>query len=183
MTKNEAISSISNSLINCPKIFDSSFQDRLQVHAESKDEKNDYLFLYFPKYIPLNQVDGLKLKDDKGFITIQETFKFLNRHDLVRVGYTYRYITNEVTYTCEHALSGSTQNNMPYNFHYDMDLEYRNPMNDNVGHPPNHLQVLHNHPRFESPNMTTASFLATVLQLCFKGNKLDPHTEPIFIRK
>lgn len=167
---------INAALISKHKIFDTTFQSKLQ--SRQLVERSGYIFLYYPYRVSPGVIDGIKLKDNKGFIAIQETYKILNKNkDLEKVSYVYRYITNEIVYLCEHSASKISEI-IPYSFHYDMDMANLDPK-----HPSRHLQVIHTQPRFETEDVNIIFFLNCVTDLCFKNEKLEPYTEPLFIRK
>ncbi len=183
MTQQEVKNKIKNALMSSPEIFDCPPQCLHMCDiSESSDDNKKYLTFCFPRRIGLDQVDGFKLINEKGYISIQEKYiKKQNGTKLERVSYIYKYITKEVNYMCTHYDSGKISET-PYKFHYDMDLEYEN----SKKHPLSHLQVLHNHPRFEmGKEITPLEFLEKVRVTCFQnitGTPI-PYTEPIFLLK
>lgn len=142
----------------------------------------DIVDFYFPKRLSRGIVDGFKLVSDKGFISFHETYRKINQHDLERIGYVYKYVTNEMVYSCTHIQSGKLEK-INYNFHYDMDLRR---VADDVeeNHPATHLQVLHTHPRFDTSKETTAAeFLQFVRIFCYENKEASrPYTEALFLR-
>jgi len=187
MTQQEIQKKVRNVLVNSSEIFDCPVQilhGSCEIIPTSFGSR-EYLTFYFPKKISLEQIDGFKLVNEKGYISIQE--KYIKRGStgskLELVSYVYRYITSEVNYLCEHRDSNKLSEILSYKFHYDMDLEYED---KELDHPQIHLQVLHNYPRFQTEKeITVLQFLEKVRLICFKNNTgiPIPYTEPIFLMK
>ena len=156
-------------------IFDSSSKFLLHKKPEmyplTEGIIEGYIF-YFPRQIAREVVDGFKLKDNKGFISIMETYKKVNAREFTKIAHTYRYITDEYTYECKSDVA--QPKNIPYNFHYDMDLDY-----DTPEHPSKHLQVLHSHPRFPIKEDSIDDFFLQVKTTCFDLD-LNPLNFPIY---
>jgi len=131
---------------------------------------------FCPREVPRNDICGLEIKDGKGFISIKEVYLYKNRVELEKIEHVYKYITNEYIYTCK-CESGNQSVSIPYNFHYDTDLQY--PQSNDMKHPIHHLSVLHSHPRFSTGEMQLELFLEVVQSLCF-DDSLKPFNLPIF---
>ncbi len=185
MNKNEAIGLIRAALITKSAIFESNKQNDLVRYREryTSLNKEKYYFLYYPYDIGFGAVDGIKLKDNKGFVAIQEFFRITDRRNtLEKSGYVYKYITEEHVYTYQHPSSGDVKSNLLYNFHFDMDLNYNNSPENN--HPPTHLQVMHSLPRFQTEEVSIINFLDAVIGFCFENEStLIPYTVPIYSMK
>jgi hypothetical protein len=146
------------------------------------DEHNKYAIFNWPKAINPDTVDGYKLIDDKGYISIREIYRFKNGKDLHLVGHVYRYCTQEMIYNSTHSES-TYEKELFYKFHYDMDLLHTHPnLEINPDHAPKHLHVMHELPRFEVSNASLGLFFSSVIQLCFKKNGTDymPRKDPFF---
>jgi hypothetical protein len=175
MTIGQIKSNITNALLRNIDIFDPSSKYLLRKNDQipfNEDVLFGYTF-YAPKQLNRDAVDGIKLKDGKGYISISETYKQVNLHDYIKIAHVYRYITNEYTYECKS--SGLNSKIIPYNFHYDMDLEFDTPQ-----HPLVHLQVLHSVPRFPVKEKSLEEFLERVKVTCF-DEELSPLVEPIYL--
>lgn len=141
-----------------------------------------YLTFFYPRQIPPDNVDGFRLKGNKGFISISETYKVISRtpEDLELVGYVYRYITDEMSYHCYFKPSNRNKENIPYNFHFDWDFKFK-PVDDHQTrlHPDKHLQVLHPHPRFKTEEINLLDFIALIRVSCLDDGG-NPIIEPFF---
>lgn len=174
MKKTEIISNTQKAIAEYKDMFDTSqyvFKCAYDEY-EWSFEGQKYLEIYFPRKISLDTIDGLKLKDDKGFILIHETYIYSNQHTLYKKGYIYKYITPEFSYHCTHPTSNQSEK-FNYNFHYDMDLEYKNRDDkklESTLHPDYHLQVLHTSPRFSAPKMEITNFLLLIRNLLYENN-------------
>jgi hypothetical protein len=132
---------------------------------------------YYPKKISIDEIDGFPLKDNKGFVSIEETYKSINRSVFTKVSHVYRFVTSEHVYNYVHTPTGKTKFAINYNFHFDSDLEY--PI-DTSSHPLNHFQVLQSHPRFKTEEVAIEDFLMEVRNACFRNDNYEPLQEPIF---
>ena len=185
MNKGQIISSIRNILLQNKELFDSEIPLHLppSISPVIKEDSLKIQYFYYPKQISPDVIDGYRLKNDQGFISFAETYKFINNYDLEKISFVYRYVTSKFIYECRHSEDKLIEKkSLYYNFHYDLDLTYKNPVkNDFSNHPPIHLQVLHPHPRFPVlEDMNIQLFLDTVRSLCFKNKTLDPYEEPIY---
>lgn len=125
-----------------------------------------YLYLYIPSRSKKFSDIGLKLKNGMGSVSIEIIYKYLNKHDLQEIGHTFRYFSQEHTYTFSYEDSGEPENKHEdigiYSFRYDKDLR-PSASNDLE----EHLQVLHNEPRFPINKVELKDFLLVVKQTCF----------------
>lgn len=130
------------------------------------------------------------LKDAKGFVALSETYLYVGntKTRMEKVAHVYRYSTDAVMYTCTDASGVEEDELLPYSFHYDQDLkpfmEEENGENNEdllLRHPPNHLQVLHAHPRFVTDDSyTLAEFIQRVKLTCFEDDTLVPYSRPLY---
>jgi len=140
----------------------------------------------WPKIVSRNAVDGLKLINEKGYIAIRQSYLYKNNtRDLDLVGYVYKYMTDEMIYKSLHRHTNKDKD-LHYIFHYDMDLLHaidgnsRIPINE---HSNEHLQVMHELPRFRTTDISLPLFFSHVIQLCFKkttATDYEPRKEPFF---
>jgi hypothetical protein len=139
----------------------------------------------WPKVVSRGVIDGLHLKNGKGCIAIRQTYLYLNTRDLDLVGYVYKYMTDEMIYQSLHRQT-KEERNLDYIFHYDMDLLHAASTNPRVpveDHGREHLQVMHDLPRFKTTDVSLGLFLSHVAQLCFKknpANEYEARKEPFF---
>jgi hypothetical protein len=166
---------ITSALMAFEDIFDESQRLLLRSCTEipSRIDSIKYLSIYWPKRIDLDSIDGLKLKDNKGFISISEKYKYTNnKYTLEMVAYTYRYITQEMEYKCKYYVDVEEKKHF-YNFHYDMDFLYQG---DDEHHSPHHLQVFHSRPRFKTEEISIFDFVKLIRDFCYEGKELKPYT-------
>jgi hypothetical protein len=180
MSEQEIKGNIKNALIE----KQGCFEDEINVIINSKIQLNyagsigqRILQVDVPTAVSIDALDGLKLKYEKGFISIRETYKeTAMRGEFEKIGYIYRFITNELEYNFLNS-QANKQQAIFYRFHYDM------PLGANANHPKYHLQVLHDFPRFESMQMEFLTFLNLVENICFDPANHNPILEPIYARK
>lgn len=187
MTPSQIISDAKNALTAKEAYFDASSHYLLYQKPEqypTEVNNREGVIYYWPKKVEVGSVDGFRLKHGKGFICISETYEYTtaSRNRLKKTAHVYRYITDSVTYLCTDMVGGVQDEVLPYSFHYDQDLSYESEDDqDLLRHPPNHLQVLHSHPRFViEDNMTLQEFIERVKITCFTNDSLDPYLDPIY---
>lgn len=154
----------------------SNFFHKKEVNSESMTiDKDQFFNFYFPRRIPLDEVGGLELINDKGFISIQETYKKVTARQFERIGYVYRYMTKEAQYYCVSTSTPPQEDKIfyHYGFHFDQDFTPQALIGDAsieraYSHPAFHLQVLHPHPRFSYPEVDVRTFLSEVRRVCFE---------------
>src|SRR3972149_4900462 len=103
MDENQARKIVQGAMLRQEKLFDSSINFLLykQIKPVPSNEGGvSYLTFYYPSRIDFDSVDGYKLKNGKGYISITETYLVKNKHHLDRVAFTYKFITDEVEYVC-----------------------------------------------------------------------------------
>lgn len=186
MKQPELVNSLRSALVSYKDIFDDVQKAKLYSSIQqisSSVENERYLDIYAPKKIPREELDGLRLKDGKGFISFNVKYRYTNSSNLEEVSYVYRYITDEIAYDCTHK-TGDRRLSLYYSFHYDKDLLFHenSSMNreDAERHPLTHLQVFHSHPRFPVAPISIYEFLAEVKKMCFLNESLTPYTEPLY---
>lgn len=150
------------------------------IHLEvikSKIEQWEALKLQLPK-VSRDKCEGIKLKDGKGYISIEEKYQAINKSKFKKIQHVYKYMSADHKYLCT-----STNNPgeiMTYGFHYDTDMNYFNKegIKKLDHHPVNHLHVLHPVPRFKTiDDMALEEFFKSVKAL------FDGTDNPIFLKK
>jgi hypothetical protein len=135
-------------------------------------ENGNILTLYWPGPIQKDHIGGYKLKNNKGFISVEENYQDTDGTGrYTKFSHTYRYTTQEYEYLVNHLADKDCK--MPvmlYNFRFDKD-----PHHENEGLL-NHLQVLHNHPRFPTEEQNLLSFLKIIDKTCFKDRQTTYNT-------
>lgn len=185
MKKSEVLDEVNNSLLLYEDMFVNLNGGGKQVASKNYPFDTEggarYHSFYYPGEVPPDSLSGFQLVSGKGFISIKQEYKYRNIREMDIVSYVYRFISPEMRYSCEyHDPSFNSLNALSYNFHYDMDLEYSDSINEN--HPECHLQVLHSHPRFKTERISVVEFLRTVKMLCFKNNDTsEPYLEPVYM--
>ena len=137
----------------------------------SVNSKTGVIF-YWPDKIGIDKVGGYKLKDNKGFISMSETYIYTNdkRNRMTKIAHVYKYIASDTYYLASNAYN-KPEALLNYNFHYDKDLDYDlSRLNDEGRHPNYHIQVLHSHPRFATDQTLVADFISMVSRTCFQDN-------------
>lgn len=141
-------------------IFTNSLIHPAYKQKSAKDrDGNEYVHVYWPHKVGLGETSGLHLIDNMGIVTIELKLKKLTTRHYEEVGHTYRYINQDHTYLLEHGPSGD-QACENYSFRYDLDFRSEKD-------PTEHLQVLHNRPRFITNAVALPSFLEIVKTTCF----------------
>ncbi len=145
-------------------IFTNNLIHPVHKRSDTKDrEGNEYVHLYWPRKVGLDQMDGFFLINDMGIITIELKLKKISPRKYEEVGHTYRYINLDHTYLLEHGPSGE-QACENYSFRYDRDFRSKSD-------PTEHLQVLQQRPRFITNAVGLPNFLEIVKAACFDSSK------------
>lgn len=179
-TINEACKLITGALVTLKDLFDESHHHLLyrKEQAEHSFGRNNYIDIYFPRKIGIKEMDGIKLKDEMGLISIHEKYLKTKGGAVQRVSYVYRYMTSTRSYDFSHSTKGKSQ--LPYYyFHYDMDLEYE-AVDPDKNHPPAHLQVLHDSPRFKTEEMEIVEFLDFIRDTFYTPSTLSTNQKALF---
>ncbi len=133
-----------------------------EVHRKDPDG-TQYLFIYIPKVGSKHGIDGLKLLDGMGYISVEIRYRYINSKKLEEIGHSFRYFNHNHVYSFEYTDDeGRKKQTGTYNFRYDRDLTPK--ASDEL---PEHLQVLHNAPRFLTNSIELGDFLRVVKQTCF----------------
>jgi hypothetical protein len=121
---------------------------------------NDLITLYYPS---VDKNKKYRLKGDIGTFYFHETYTLNN--DIRRVHYAYCFESeyHKYSYDCEYGPNNTIL--LPYKFHFDMDLLR---VEDDSHHPPFHLQVLHNNPRFEYKEIDLTDFILYIRKFFYK---------------
>lgn len=136
-------------------------------------EKGFLLTLNWPEPVKKDVVGGIRLKDDKGFITIEEVYLNQGDGNYELYNHTYRYISEEYDYLINFKPTQKCSDPLNYYFHYDLD-----PAHNDQGLL-SHLQVLHSHPRFPTERMNLVAFLKVVEMTCY-GSGTRAYTTPFY---
>jgi hypothetical protein len=125
-----------------------------------------YRRVTWPKGTRKKSSNGLILKDDMGFVTIECRYLKKSEHSVEEVGHSFRYFNTEHAYLCEYLGTYAGEKDFgpsPYSFRYDEDWT-----STAQSDPPSHIQVLHNVPRFEiKSGLSLNEFLNAVKTTCF----------------
>ena len=181
----QAIQVVKDLLKTNMDIFDPLYIKEIYGNPERILSGEGHITFCYPKRISPNTIDGFRLKGNKGFISISETYRYTSSQsndEVELVGYVYRYITSEMTYSCNYSNSGlKKKDGIPYSFHYDWDFKFKpDNSHQSITHPDKHLQVIHPHPRFKTETMTVEDFLMLIKTMAF-NKKGKPIPKPFFV--
>jgi hypothetical protein len=170
-------------------IFEADVTHQLPVDLgffQPDPDGEEYRSVSIPKGAGKKKSVGLKLKHDMGVVTIEITYRRVNKTTVEKVGHSFRYINPNYTHLFSYSYEGREDCPSPiyYSFRYDEDLRPAASKD-----PKTHLQVLHNEPRFvlskDSGEASLMRFLKTVRDCCFRGKDKDlvPITASLWANK
>lgn len=117
-----------------------------------------YQQIWVPKYLPRDaKQNSLRLKDEVGFISIQETVKSGEGEP---VAYCYSFESNQYLCTTSCTITGQEDKEKTFWFHYDKEK-------DNIPHYP-HVSILYRPIRYFSKPLKLDEFLSFIRDTFFE---------------
>jgi hypothetical protein len=144
-------------------------EDGPRIHANIQNA----IKFSWPYEVGRGQVEGFRLKGNKGYISLEEIYAVSNRAELSCAWYVYRYITEEYAIKWTKVDDGTFNSTDYFSFHYDKDPRHA----DNI----HHLQAINNTPRFPTHPITVMEFLRTIDSFCF--NSGTPINQALFLNR